>query len=1271
MVLEILEIFSLALVNPIVSSQKEDVLPRQDASSIPVSARLVMSMPAPSLEKFAQAIPVCSQTSNLAAVLEVFRSTGCEAIVVVSEQQRPIGLVKLQQILPHLLSSGLLGETTRANSIEDWYKPLSDLKPPILEPLAILPAQLSLSQFWGYLQESKIQKERESLSEEQNSREGGWGNCTTPTQDCQQTFPSGLKPATPTSILPEKGNPKAPDFFNLASTLTLTRTAHELVQGHETKPARKHSSKANTPSAVYPRIASTQLKNPQLPQLIDQQWGLVDEEGKFLGLLNSWLLLKYLAPNFTTTDESTYASVESDELPGLKPLVQLLEQLPLPLSIQTATGQVLAQNLTWRQQIGTSPDLGWVRCTTATMLDSPSVEPRSAPSNNPVPESPGTLPHSNLTVGNAFQQWYKPSTQTSVQRYCAIDTPRLATTVSKSRAVLSAPAECKTQDPSPSWKTSIPASEPCDKCQDRVFSFVKIPLSPSLVKEMEREKQQENKQDITHSAVEPFTADLYVVLAQDTTEQQQVAKELAAKNAELVQLNRLKDEFLACISHELKTPLTAILGLSTLLKDQALGKMNDRQVRYARLIYQSGRQLMTVVNDILDLTRMETGQLELTLGPVQIQTACDRAYAQVRQLQQEKDQAEDSTPETKFTLEIEPGLDMLVADELRLRQMLVHLLSNAIKFTEPDGEIGLRVNCWEGWIAFTVWDTGIGIPAEKQHLIFEKFQQLEQPRTRRFEGTGLGLVLTQRLSRLHGGDVSFISKAGEGSEFTLLLPSCPPQEKGQKSRVEQGLQAGRLNAKSSNLSHLSSRNTCGEQPSTPGNRNYLVLIVETVPRYLESLTQQLNSLGYRVVIARSGPEAIEKARRLQPHAVLLNPLLPQLSGWDVLTLLKSDAQTQHIPVLVTTTQAEKKQAYYNKADGFLSFPVQKQALLESLTGLRENQRPTRSSITILHLNPNLDKKHSDSSVLTTELTDLLNLQHSELNYRVLEADDLEQAELLVRVWRPDVVLLDGAALGDPIAYLKHFSLHSSLASLPLVTLDHQTTEAANQITDLCVYPCLAPDNSSKIAALVQVIEVAAGISRKPSILVMEVSGTQQELELSKVEDQKLHKTVQPKNRHRSSSNSLPVNPHSSWLQALTQYLQTAGYRSLLSSSWEEAYGQIQTQSVDLLLIRIKDISDSAALVKQLIALEKLEKLPPILVLDHRLDTDKISPSAPLELATNQEASPLDKAAKKQKDSRCELESLLVSLATQVLRGSSESMAKLLDQIDWTLSNKGV
>ncbi|HAG80505.1 MAG TPA: hybrid sensor histidine kinase/response regulator, partial [Cyanobacteria bacterium UBA12227] len=698
----------------------------------------------------------------------------------------------------------------------------------------------------------------------------------------------------------------------------------------------------------------------------------------------------------------------------------------------------------------------------------------------------------------------------------------------------------------------------------------------------------------------------WLVIAQDTTEQKQVAKELAAKNADLVQLNRLKDEFLACISHELKTPLTAVLGLSTLLKDQALGELNERQARYARLIYQSGRQLMSLVNDILDLTRIETGQLELTLEPVQIEMVCDRAYAQARQVYLDKDQQNEGfAPEISFTLEIEPGLDTIIADELRLRQMLVHLLSNALKFTDTDSTIGLRVNALEGWIAFTVWDTGIGIPAEKQHLIFQKFQQLEEPLTRRFEGTGLGLVLTQRLARLHGGEVSFISKSGEGSEFTLLLPPSPPQ--------------------SSNLSNLTD---WGRERS----RNRLILIVETVVRYLEDLTTQLKSLGYWVVVARSGTEAIEKARSLQPCTILLNPLLPQLSGWDVLTLLKSDVQTRHIPVLIAATQAEKAQAYAHNADGFLSLPVQKQALVQNLPRLSKPHSQTKTALTILYLSGELGETPSDSSRLIAQLTEVLSIRHSELNYQVLEADDLDQAELLAQVWHPDVILLDGSGIVEPLTYLKNLSFHKGLTSVPIVTLDRRMSQAANHIIGLSVYPCLAPDNQNKITALLDVIQVAAGLTYKSSILVMEIDQRNGTKDLS------------------PSLLSHSLKSYTPWLQALIQFLQTAGFRSLLSSSWVDVYRQLQDRTVDLLLIRLKNINNSADLIKGLIGLGELPNLPSILVLDHRV-----------------EAPTLDQMERFSGDYNPELESQLRAVATQILQGHSYSMNELLDHIHQALA----
>ncbi len=284
----------------------------------------------------------------------------------------------------------------------------------------------------------------------------------------------------------------------------------------------------------------------------------------------------------------------------------------------------------------------------------------------------------------------------------------------------------------------------------------------------------------------------------------------------------------------------------------------------------------------------------------------------------------------------------------------------------------MKVNVWEGWIAFTVWDTGIGIPADKQHLIFQKFQQLESPLTRRFQGTGLGLVLTQRLARLHGGDVSFISSENQGSQFTLLLPPNPPGNSSEEFPAPTSAESELLKPP--------------YQTPISNSRSRLVLIVEAVPKYIEDLTNVLSGLGYQVIVARSGTEALEKARRFSPEAIFLNPLLPLLSGWDVLTLLKSDPDTRSIPAIVTATRGEKERASVNRAEGFLSLPVEEPALRRLLADLighsNASTAKVRSSLTVLWLSP--QNSSSQGSAL------LLNPNYC----RVLEADDLGQAELV-------------------------------------------------------------------------------------------------------------------------------------------------------------------------------------------------------------------------------------------------------------------------------------
>nr|WP_275974457.1 hybrid sensor histidine kinase/response regulator [Argonema galeatum] len=1243
-------------------------------------------MPTPCLKQFIVTVPICTQMTSLAAVLEILAQGKCEMdgnqicytdrLVVVSEQQRPLGMLHLSSLLPYLNLSKVTVDfeplqhptfpsravgglfvggveahtdlnadtridraannssvTSRRRQIATEFnldQSLSDLGLSVIEPLATLPADFTLKQFWPYLQDQRYK------------------------------------------------------------------------------------------TGAY------------------SDWALVDLTGKFLGLLDSQRLLQYLANHLsveqlgdsepaqkpdagyqfegfdgTNPSNGTVGNNIATQLGAIDPLVELLERLPLPIMLQTGSGQSVKQNLAWRTHFGALQDPEFLRREAAALLEEitpPSENYKTGEWEHIIPEPLSILDFSVLqnflptwAAGNLGKTQISSTDPTSLPKLCHIGTnPNTCICV------------CPMQNGS-----------------ERVWQFVKIRLGNVLsnqnLSEIEKGTPKEpihvahpsghfrlaTLGDTTDSAVishpiprleneklriqyEAFKiqyealktkhsarsneqvggcTDLWLVLAQDVTDEQQVAKELAAKNADLLQLNRLKDEFLACISHELKTPLTAVLGLSSLLKDRLLGALNDRQLRYTRLIYQSARHLMTVVNDILDLTRMETGQLDLTFAIVDIQSVCDRAYEQARQLHCGKNKTDDeeriaSDPEPNFTLSIESGLDTLIADELRLRQMLVNLLSNALKFTEASGSIGLRVSRWEGWIAFTVWDTGIGIPDEKQHLIFQKFQQLENPLTRQFDGTGLGLVLTQRLTRLHGGDVTFISKPGSGSEFTLLLPPSPPSNRldTEDWEAEEGTREVEQNLPT----------TPPHYPlplPPPHSQSRLVLIVEATPVLIENLTNQLLGLGYRVVIARSGTEALEKARRLQPCTIFLNPLLPLLSGWDVLTLLKASAQTQHIPVIVTATRAEKNYAYSKRADDFLSLPVELDTLRKSLELLANSAKDSEkgsdksASLTILRLiadattdftlgrssaenTDNLDR-HLTSSPPLSHLSSLLH----QYNYRILEADDQEQAELLARIWHPEVVLLDGN-ITEPLAYLEQLSQYPALANLPLVTLDEKTTEAALKVTGrhgslpLQVFPCLTPRGSLLDAStLLQAIQVAAGMTYKPSILVADISMLPDlsgrfgsKLEQQTGESTFLELSGQSEVKPTMPEMAAGNKKRAEWLQALIQYLQTAGLKGVLGHSWEEVLQQVQHRSVDLLLIHLGDSIANPAMLNELYALKQVARRPPTLVLARRSNADESSSSLPSSVVPS-----------------LEFPAVLGEVATQILPASL-SMEELLEQI---------
>ena len=528
---------------------------------------------------------------------------------------------------------------------------------------------------------------------------------------------------------------------------------------------------------------------------------------------------------------------------------------------------------------------------------------------------------------------------------------------------------------------------------------------------------------VTSVALQGSLKGLDLAIAFDITAQKNLAQELAG-------LSRVKDEFLTCINHELKTPLTSVIGIASLLSNNTFGELNERQSRYVKMIHQSGRQLVSIIDNIFDLAKAESGQLELYAETVSVKDICQKSIQQVKKLVQQDStifrnyQFEEGW-ELDIQLDIDPTVQTIYADETRLQQMLLNLLSNAFKFSFFPSElvddlpsippqIGVTVRWWEGWLAITVWDQGIGIPEEKQSLVFQKFQQVENVLTRRFEGTGASLLLTRHLARLHGGDITFVSQVDVGSQFTILLPPETSRNHLQLEQLDKRI----------DISH-----------------GRLVLIVETSTEAVDWLRNTLADFNYQVVIARSGTEALEKARRLQPCLILLSPNVPMLSGWDVLALLKGDSVTQHIRV-VMMKHADEPKINSHLADGILIKPIKS----EELSAFLPNYVIAPKSLKFLYLSQNLE----DSVIRLIQ----------DLGHSLLEAEDLPQGDALSKIWQPDLLLLNGDNQ-FLLQYLEDISHLELFSSLPILIITKSTIAEINwlqkRFANLNLHACQSLD----------------------------------------------------------------------------------------------------------------------------------------------------------------------------------------------------------------------
>jgi signal transduction histidine kinase/CheY-like chemotaxis protein len=478
-----------------------------------------------------------------------------------------------------------------------------------------------------------------------------------------------------------------------------------------------------------------------------------------------------------------------------------------------------------------------------------------------------------------------------------------------------------------------------------------------------------------------------------------VFHQLEQKRSELEVASQHKSDFLASMSHELRTPLNAVIGFSDVLLDRMFGELNERQDEYVRDIRNSGRHLLELINEILDLSKVEAGQMELDLDAVSIPELIDHGLAMVRERA--------GGHGISLARDIDPEVDTVLADELKLKQVIVNLLSNAVKFTPDGGAVTVTARRLDAEVQLSVRDTGIGIAAEEKTRVFEAFQRGGRAARTSTEGTGLGLTLSKRIIDLHGGRLWMDSEPGVGSTFSFAIPVVPASAPHDDRPAEPS-----------------------EPVAARDGGMGSVLVVEDDRRSADLLRVYLEGAGYAVSIARDGVEGLELAGRLRPAAVILDILLPRLNGWDLLARLKGDPATAEIPVVIVSMTDDQGAGFALGATDYLVKPVDRAHLLGAMSRCVSPRREQRTLVAI-------DDDPVD--------LDLLEAVLAPEGWRVVRATGGEEGVRVVRKERPAVVVLDLLMPDvDGFAVVEQLRADPVVGDVPVVVLTSKEMTRADR-----------------------------------------------------------------------------------------------------------------------------------------------------------------------------------------------------------------------------------